>query len=93
MADGLQIRTSKDYPNFIDITLRIPKEVIIPVDKKDVKRKVRRSKKSARQTKEFTEDSVLEIAEQGMKDYKTGKLESYEKFILREYPQYAKYLH
>lgn len=67
MANGLQIRTTKDYANFIDITLRIPKEVIIPVDKKAV-----------RKTKEFTEDDALKIAERGTKEYYAGKLQTIE---------------
>ena len=78
MADGLQIRTTKDYPNFIDITLRIPKKVIIPVDKKDIKRKVRRTKKAVWKTKEFTEGDALKIAERGMKEYYAGKLQAIE---------------
>lgn len=41
------------------------------------------------QKTELTEDDVLEIIEEGRQEYQKGKLEDFEDFIKREYPQYA----
>jgi len=38
---------------------------------------------------ELTEEDVLEIVEEGNREYKEGKLEDFEDFIKREYPQYV----
>lgn len=42
------------------------------------------------QKTELTEEDVLEIIKEGRREYKAGKLEDFEDFIDREYPQYAK---
>jgi len=39
---------------------------------------------------ELTEEEFLEIAKEGRREYREGKLEDFEKFIEREYPQYVK---
>jgi hypothetical protein len=42
------------------------------------------------QRTELTEEDVLKIVEEGRQEYKEGKLEDFDDFIKREYPQYAK---
>lgn len=42
------------------------------------------------QKTELTEEDVLEIIAEGDKEYKEGKMEDFDDFIKREYPQYAK---
>lgn len=42
------------------------------------------------QKTELTEEDVLKIIEEGRREYKEGKLEDFDDFINREYPQYAK---
>jgi len=42
------------------------------------------------QRSELTEEEFLEIAKEGRREYREGKLEDFEKFIEREYPQYVK---
>lgn len=38
---------------------------------------------------ELTEEDVLKIVEEGRREYEEGKLEDFEDFIEREYPQYV----
>ena len=42
------------------------------------------------QKTELTEEDVLKIVEEGRQEHKEGKLEDFDDFIKREYPQYAK---
>ncbi len=41
------------------------------------------------QKTELTEEDVLEIVDEGRREYKEGKLEDFEDFVKREYPQYV----
>jgi flavodoxin len=41
------------------------------------------------QVTELTEEDVLGIVKEGRKEYRAGKLENFDDFIKREYPQYV----
>lgn len=42
------------------------------------------------QKTELTEEDVLKIIREGRREYREGKLEDFDTFIRREYPQYVK---
>jgi hypothetical protein len=41
--------------------------------------------------KELTEEEALRICEEGEREYREGRTETFRTFIRREYPQYAHY--
>lgn len=44
---------------------------------------------AAKKNKELTEEEALKIIAEGDREYKSGKLEDFDEFIKKEYPQYA----
>lgn len=83
MNNQFLIKTTPRY-----IWLRIPKNLLESPQKEKIQHPPR-VKPTRRSPRKLTEEDVLKMSEQAMKEYAEGKTEPVDKFVRRELPHLA----